>query len=87
MSKITSETLMAEKVKEAGHTCKKFGGHRGYAGSPIFRRSQEDCFYLTPGGTAVCNEINSPSSNAALCYLIVRINTLYYSMNFYKKLS
>ena len=68
MSKITSETLMAEKVKEAGHTCKKFGGHRGYAGSPIFRRSQEDCFYLTPGGAAVCNKITSASSNAALCY-------------------
>ena len=46
MSKITSEKLMAEKVKEAGHTCKKFGGHRGYAGSPIYRHNQEDCFYL-----------------------------------------
>lgn len=68
MSKITSQKLMAEKVKEAGHTCEKFGGHRGYAGSPIYRRTQKDCFYLSPGGKAVCNKINHPSSNAALCY-------------------
>ena len=75
MSKITSEKLMMEKVKEAGHTCKKIGGHRGYAGSPIFLRypifplrSQEDCFYLSPGGTAVCNKIIHPGSNSALCY-------------------
>ena len=68
MSKITSEDLMKEKVKEAGYSCKKIGGHRGYAGSPIYRRNQEDCFYLSPGGKAVCNKINHPSSNAALCY-------------------
>ena len=68
MSIITSEELMKEKVKEAGYTCKTIVGHRGYAGSPIYRRSQEDCFYLTPGKTAVCNEIKYPSGNSALCY-------------------
>ena len=67
MSKITSEALMTEKVKVAGYTCKKIGGHRGYAGSPLYRRSQEDCFYLTPGGTAVCDKITYPD-HSALCY-------------------
>ena len=67
MSKITSENLMTEKVKEAGYTCKKISGHRGYAGSPLYRRSQEDCFYLTPGGTAVCDKITYPD-HSALCY-------------------
>ena len=68
MSKITSENLIKEKVKEAGYTCKKVSGNRDYAGSPIYRRSQEDCFYLTPGGTAVCNKNENLSDNSALCY-------------------
>ena len=68
MNEITTEELMKEKVVKAGYTCKEVAGHRDYPGSPFYRTIQKDCVFLTPGKTAVCDNIYYPENHAALCY-------------------
>ena len=63
MNEITTEELMKEKMEKAGYTCKEVTGHRDYPGTPYYRIETEDCRYLTPGKTAVCDKIDYPGNH------------------------
>ena len=65
-SKLTTKELMEDAMVKAGQPCKVIDS-RGYAGSPFFRPSAKDCFFLTPGSTSICDG-NKNRGHNPLCY-------------------
>ena len=66
-STLTTNELLAEKMAEAGYTCKGFHGARNYAGSPFSTGRNDDCGPMTSGSKSVCDG-QSYSSHRSLCY-------------------
>jgi len=66
-STLTTNQLVAEKMAEAGYTCKGFHGARDYPGTPFSTGRNDDCAPMTPGSKSVCNGQTSPS-HRSLCY-------------------
>ena len=66
-SALISDQLVAEKMAEAGYTCKGFHGARGYPGTPFSTGRKDDCGPLIPGSKAVCDGNRDPG-HRALCY-------------------
>ena len=67
-SKIDTEELIAEKMNEAGFTCVKFQFGRPYAGAPLLNEKTGECTPIQKGFKSVCNDINFPDKNRALCF-------------------
>merc|ERR1740123_570321 len=68
-SSITSVALIESAFAEAGYTCLNANeaNHREYAGAPFHTgRDEDDCYFLSPGGTSVCNE--NEYDHVPLCY-------------------
>merc|ERR1740123_749218 len=69
-SAITSVALIESAFAEAGYTClsAKEENHRDYAGAPFHTgRDEDDCYFVSPGGTSVCND-NEYDDHVPLCY-------------------
>ena len=69
-SSITSAQAIESAFAEAGYECKTAvdGAHRDYAGAPFSTgRDSDDCYYLTPNGTSVCDS-NAVPHHAPLCF-------------------
>ena len=55
-SNLITDDLVAEKMLEAGYTCKKFfAACRSYAGTPFFHPNGDECVPICPGSRSVCN--------------------------------
>ena len=65
-SKLTTKELMEDAMVKAGQPC-DVNNSDHIAGSPFFRPSANDCYFLSPGHTSVCDG-NKNSGHNPLCY-------------------
>ena len=67
-SSLVTNKLVAEKMAEAGYTCKGFHGARNYPGTPFSTgRSNDDCGPVLSGSKPVCDK-NDHANHRPLCY-------------------
>ena len=67
-SSLTTNELVAEKMLEAGYTCKGFHGSRGYAGTPFATGRSDDCAPITTGTKSTCDTKPAYSYHRSLCF-------------------
>ena len=73
---LTTNELVEEKMKEAGHICLGFHPPREYAGAPFSTgRQDENCAPITDGKQSVCDANKDPSHRALCCCEGLKIDT------------